>query len=295
MSKSADVYAAVADKILEALEQGVRPWESVFKDGLGGFPVRVTGDQYQGINRFLLGMEMSERGYHHPLFMTFSQAKKLGGKVRKGEKASLSVFYKKLEVEDRNDSDKTVSIPMLKRNMVFNVAQIDGLSDELLAKYQIEQPDNSENAIIQRAEKFVQAVPAKVIESNQTPHFSPSKDHVSMPNINTFISSEVFYAVYLHELSHWAGGKPRLDRTTAEWSKENYAREELVAEITAAFLCPIIGLTPRIHEQHAPYLASYIKVIKDDPKAFFKACSQAEKSADYLRSFSEEKEALEAA
>lgn len=294
MSKS-DVYTAVADKILEALEQGVRPWESVFKGGLGGFPVRVTGDQYQGINRFLLGMEMSERGYHHPLFMTFAQAKKLGGKVRKGEKASLSVFFKKLDVTDRNDSDKTVSIPILKKNMVFNVAQIDGLSDELLAKYQIEQPDNSANAIIERAEKFVRAVPAKVIESNQTPHFSPSKDQVSMPSIDAFISSDAYYAVYMHELAHWTGGKTRLDRTTPEWTKENYAREELVAEISAAYLCPLLGLTSRIHEQHAPYLASYIKVIKDDPKAFFKACSQAEKAADYLRSFSEENEAQEAA
>lgn len=286
---SSELYQEIAAKIIASLEEGIRPWEGCFNTGIG-FPVRVTGDQYQGINRFLLGMAMHEKGYTSPIWMTFNQARKLGGKVRKGEKSSLSVFFKQLEVEDKANADKTKIIPMVKRNNVFNVAQIDGLPEGFKDKFT--QTPAVTLTPIEKAEAFFEAIPSKVIEAPQTPHYSPSKDVISMPPMGDFKTAEQYYAVKMHEHGHWTLHESRLNRSALlkDWSKENYAREELCAELTAAFVCPLLGIDSLIDAHHAPYIDSYIKILKSDPQAFLKACSQAQKAADYLRAFSEEKD-----
>ena len=107
-----------------------------------------------------------------------------------------------------------------------------------------------------------------------------------MPPLNAFSSSNHYYATFLHELAHWSGHQDRLNRLTlVERTPENYYREELCAELTASFLCPTLGIEPLIDEEHAPYLQHYILLLQNDPKAFVKACAQAEKAADYLKSF----------
>lgn len=298
MSKSAQLYQEITQSIIESLSNGVRPWESCFNTSGGGFAMRVTGDEYQGINRFLLSMAMQEKGYRHPVWMTFNQARKLGGKVRKGEKASLSVFFKPLEIDDKTTvGEKKKIIPLVKRNMVFNLGQIDDLPEEFLSKFLTNLEESEPMPPIERAEAFIKAIPADCVEANQTPHYSPSKDIVSMPAMKQFKTAENYYSVFLHELGHWTMHKTRLNRVELmkEWSKENYAKEELVAELTAAFLCPAIGIDPLIDTQHAPYLDHYIKLLTKEPQAFLKACSQAQKAADFLRAYSEEKEEEKAA
>ena len=276
------LYKQIADKILIAMESGVRPWEECYSVTRLGFAQRVTGDDYRGINRFLLTFAMIEKGYQNPVWMTFNQARKLGGCVRKGETASLSLFFKPIETKDEETGeDKT--IPMAKANRVFNVEQIDGLDDDFMEKYQasLKQYDNTPSM---RAEAFIKATQANVIQQDGIPCYKPSTDEVFMPAINQFKTAEQYYATYLHELAHWTAHRDRLNRPIlAEFSKVNYFKEELCAELTAAFLCPSIGIKPLIDDEHAPYLDGYIKLLKDEPRAFVTACSQAEKAADFLR------------
>lgn len=276
------LYQQIADKIVIAMENGVRPWEECYSVTRSGFAKRVTGDDYRGINRLLLTFAMIEKDYQCPVWMTFNQAKKLGGGVRKGEKASLSLFFKPLETTDEETGeDKT--IPIARTNMVFNVEQIDGLPEDFMDKHNAT-PKHYDNNPLERAEAFIKATKANVIHKDGTPSYKPSTDEIFMPAINQFKTAEQYYATYLHELAHWTAHRDRLNRPIlSEFSRVNYSKEELCAELTAAFLCPSIGVKPLIDEEHAPYLAGYIKLLKDEPGAFITACSQAEKAADYLR------------
>lgn len=280
------VYEQIANKILETMESGVRPWEQCYSVSQQGFAKRVTGEDYRGINRILLTLAMWEKGYRHPVWMTFNQAKKMGGRVRKGEKASLSVFFKMLTVDEIDpETGEQKEVPMVKTNMVFNVEQIDNLDDEVISGFLPALKEN-DNTPIEQAEAFIAKIPAQIIEANDTPKYIPSKDLVSMPSITQFITSEHYYATFLHELAHWTMHKSRLNRPILqEWNKTNYFKEELCAELTASFLCPSVGIEPLIDAEHAPYLKHYIDLLKDEPKAFMTACAQAEKAADYLRAY----------
>lgn len=284
-----NVYEQISTKILEALEAGVRPWEQCYSVAQQGFAKRVTGDDYRGINRLLLTLAMWEKGYRHPVWMTFNQAKKMGGMVRKGEKASLSVFFKMLEVKDIDEATgERKEIPMAKTNMVFNVEQIDGLDEAFTAGF-LTQEDDVDNSPIEKAEAFIAKIPATIIEANETPKYIPSKDLVSMPNIKKFTSSEHYYATFLHELAHWTMHESRLNRPILkEWNQVNYHKEELCAELTASFLCPEVGIEPLIDDEHAPYIAGYIELLNNEPKAFMTACAQAERAAEYLKAYQTE-------
>ena len=280
---SADLYKEIADKILVSLMKGVRPWESCYSVGTGsGFATRVTGDQYKGINRMLLTMAMWEAGYTHPVFMTFNQARELGGSINKGEKSHLSVFFKQHEIDeiDPMTGEKKI-VPVIKGNRVFNVAQISGLSDAFLSKF-INKVEINDFNPIERAEAFIKNLPVEILEKDSTPCYIPSKDIICMPKIGQFKTVEQYYATLLHEEIHSTGHKSRLNRFETERNKKSYAKEEVTAELGAAFLLPSLGLEPLIDDEHSPYINDYIQVLKDDPKAFLTACSKAEKAADWL-------------
>lgn len=281
---SAPLYETIAQTILTALEKGVRPWEQCYSISQKRFPIRVTGEDYKGINRIMLLIAMLDNQFSRPLWMTYHQAKQLGAQVRRGEKASLSVFYKSLEITD-DDSGEVRTLPMMKANRVFNCDQIDNLPEDFLAKV-LPPPQTYNTHPCIRAESFIQTLPANCHKRDGTPAFSPANDEIYMPDIQQFKTAEQYYATYLHELAHWTGHTSRLNRNTLNArDKTSYCREELVAELTASFLCPAIGIEPLIDEEHAPYLQHYITLLKDDPKAFVTACSQAEKAADYLKGF----------
>jgi antirestriction protein ArdC len=280
------VYEKVAEQILTALENGVRPWDQCYSVSKRCFPIRSTGDEYRGINRFLLLFSMHNSGFSSPMFMTFNQARKLGGSVRKGEKASLSLFYSTLEIEEEGRDDKKM-IPYAKQNNVFNVDQIDGLPEGFMEKFVTKPVFNDDLEPCERAERFIQNVPAVINEKDCVPCFRPALDLVNMPKIGQFKTVEHYYATAMHELTHWTGHPKRLHRFEADkaQNEKDYAFEELVAEIGASFLLPAMGIEPLIDEEHAPYISHYIKLLNDDPKAFISACSKAEKAADLLKSF----------
>lgn len=264
-----DIYQEITTAILEALQAGVRPWKQCYTTSL---PLRTTGDQYKGINCLRLMLEAERKGYLSPHWMTFQQATERGGYVRKGEKSTLVCFFKTFEKDDPDSEEGTVKIPVARAYHVFNLEQLEGVGQDTLG----EKP-----TIITETSRFFASLPGKVVETTQTPAYSPTKDQIRMPGIERFSSAEAYYATLGHEYIHWTGHESRLQRN-AERSRAGYAFEELVAELGAAFLLPQIGLQPLIDDEHAPYIAHYVKMLEDDHKAIFRASTLAQRATDYL-------------
>lgn len=287
-SKRQDVYSRVTQKIMADLERGVRPWMKPWStENVGGRvlrPLRHDGTPYRGINIVMLWAEATEKGYGNPHWMTYRQAVALGGQVRKGEHGSLVVYADKIKKTETDESgeESERSIPFMKGYTVFNVEQIDGLPERYSAT-----PENPAACLLQRiehAERFVASTLADIRHGGNRAYYAEGPDHVQVPPLPAFNDRENYYATLLHELTHWTKHKSRLDRDLGRkrWGDEGYAREELVAELGAAFLCADLGITPDVREDHASYVASWLKVLSDDKRAIFQAAAHAQRAADYL-------------
>lgn len=283
-----DVYQKVTNQIVAALEQGVRPWMQPWSAehaaGRITRPLRANGLPYQGINVLMLWGAAEEKGYSAPIWMTFKQAVAVGGCVRKGEHGSLVVYastFKKAETDESTGEETERDIPFLKGYTVFNVEQIDGLPAHYLAPAA---PRLDPVQRIERAESFFAAIGATVRHGGGRAYYNIGSDFVQMPNFETFRDAESYYATLGHELTHWTRHPSRLDRDLGRkrFGDEGYAIEELVAELGAAFLCADLDLAPEQREDHAAYVASWLKVLKDDKRAIFTAASYAQKAADFL-------------
>lgn len=200
----------------------------------------------------------------------------------------------KLEEQD-DGSEEERSIAFMKAYTVFNVEQIDGLPEHY---YKKPEPVIDDAQRIYHAEDFFAATRAYIRHGGNHAFYSGDSDHVQMPPFECFNSPENYYATLAHELTHWTKHPTRLDREFGRktWGDEGYAREELVAELGAAFLCADLGLTPEAGTDHAAYIQSWLKVLKNDKRAIFSSAAHAQKAADYLNSFqaSETKEGVAA-
>jgi antirestriction protein ArdC len=220
-------------------------------------------------------------GYRTPRFLTFKQALDLGGHVRKGERGTKVYFVRKLEIqEDAGDETSTRLIPKMREYTVFNVDQCDGLPNSVVAgkPSRVRNPDTRDEL----ADEFLRSTGADIRERHGEAYFVPSRDFVSVPAFEAFKGADHFYNVAFHELTHWTGHKPRLGRDLKNrFGSRAYAAEELIAELGAAFLCAEFGFDGDL--RHAGYIGHWIELLKSDKRAFFTACSQASKAADYLR------------
>ena len=282
-----DVYTRVTDRIVADLEQGVRtwmkPWSAEHAAGKISRPLRHNGTPYRGMNVLLLWAEAVAKGYAAPSWMTFKQALEFNAHVRKGEHGSLVVYANSITKTETNDKgeDTEREIPFLKGYTVFNVEQIEGLPAHYYAK-----PENplplSER--IESADHFLTATGATIYHGGNRAFYAPGRDLVQMPPFEAFRDKESYYATALHELTHWSGAKHRLDRSfdAKRFGDHGYAREELVAELGAAFLCADLGITPEIRDDHAAYLGSWLKVLQEDKRAIFSAAAHAQRAADFL-------------
>jgi antirestriction protein ArdC len=286
-----DVYNSVTERIIADLEQGVRPWQSPWRNPAGhGFvslPLRANGEPYRGINTLLLWLHALDKGFVSPHWLTFKQAQALGAQVRKGERASQIVYagtLNRTETDDTTGTEVERGIPFLKAYAVFNADQIDGLPDRFIPQPREPIPDHSRNA---QAEAFIAATSAEIRHGGAKAYYSPSQDHIQLPPFANFIEAEGYYATLCHELAHWTGHSSRLDRdlSRTRWGDAAYAAEELVAELGAAFICAQLQLTPQIREGHAAYIACWLKVLKADKRAIFTAAAQAQRAADFLLAF----------
>ena len=243
------------------------------------------------MNVLLLWGEAVEKGYTAPIWVTYKQAQELGGNVRKGEKSALVVYANKLTRTETGDQGEEIEkqIPFMKAYAVFNVQQVDGLPAHYYG-----QPENplplSER--LEAVDKFITQTGADIRNGGNSAFYAPSKDLVQMPPFEAFKDKESYYATLLHELTHWTSHKSRLDRSfnAKRFGDHGYAREELVAELGAAFLSADLGITPEVREDHAAYLDHWLKTLKEDKRAIFSAAAHAQRAADYLQSLQERKE-----
>ncbi|MPY24461.1 ArdC family protein [Shewanella sp. YLB-07] len=275
-----DLYQEITDQVIAALENGVKPWVCPWEtsNGSSGLPVNFdTRHAYSGINVLLLWCAASASGFASSSWLTFKQALALGGCVRKGEKGTRIIFYKMLEKE--NQQGEKENIPMLKSFTVFNVEQIDGLNIEPVPVNDIEVVSGFE--ALEHVEQFFIDTGANITEQGESAFFRPSTDEIVLPSRERFTNAADFYATGLHELVHWCGAKPRLDRPMRnKFGSEDYAFEELIAELGCSFLMASLGVTGEV--QHESYIASWLKRLHNDKRYIFKAASAASKAHQYL-------------
>lgn len=277
-----DVYQEVTDDILALLERGVRPWQGPWNRKDSKFdgsvlPVRENGELYRGINILILWGKALKCGYESHVWMTYKQAESLGGQVRKGEKGTSVVYYGQgtKSEKDKDGKSKEVKFSFLKSYSVFNIQQIDGLD---LSRFEA-RPLGVTDSL-----KFFQDAGAKIIQQGSEAFYSQSKDTVCIPKVSYFKSEDHFTAVLAHEMIHWTGAELRIGRDiSGKFGSEKYAREELVAEIGAAFLCAGLGVDPSLRELNASYIEKWAALLKEDKKAIFHAASMAAKGADYIK------------
>ena len=301
--KTNEIYQSVTDTIIELLEDHqahnfTRPWILMGQDGdFARNP--STGKYYRGINQLLLSSMLLKQKYLNNTWMTFKQVSNLGGKVRKGEKSTPIVFYKtvylgedkkhvplskaKLMSEQERKKNGIKAIPVLKLYRVFNVtSQTEGLDPKY---YETKSQDPLQDFIKDdRAEDLIQATGAdiEIVESNRA-YYDPMADKIRLPLREQFRGqTEPFYSTALHELGHWTGHPTRLNRKGGKvFGDTDYAKEELVAELTSAFCCAALGFSKTI-SSNAAYIQSWLGALKQDNKAVVRAANQAQKAADYI-------------
>lgn len=282
-----DLYQRVTDKIIADLEQGnltwLKPWSAGNTEGRITRPLRHNGQPYNGINVLMLWGAAVESGFLSPHWMTFKQALELDAHVRKGERGSLVVYANTITKteEGANGEEAERQIPFMKGYTVFNVEQIDGLPDHYYAK---PEPLIDPAQRIDHADAFFAATGAAVAHGGNRACYSVATDRVQLPAFEAFRSPESYYATLAHELTHWTRHPSRLDRDFGrkQWGDEGYAREELVAELGAAFLCADLELTPEPGADHAAYIESWLTVLRGDKRAIFSAAAHAQRAADFM-------------
>lgn len=270
------VYQIVTERIIAAIDRGVAPWRIPWSQSLGQPRNLSSGKAYRGVNVWLLAIAQWEKGYPTSQWVTYKQAQAMGGQVRKGEKSTMITFWKFFDTTDKK-TNEPIRLPVLRYYNVFNVAQCDGLKYETPKAF----PTNS----IESAESIVAGMPKRPeIREGGRACYSTTDDAVEMPAMSRFEKGEDYYSTLFHELAHSTGHESRLNRSMkAAFGSSVYAREELVAEMTAAYLCAECGIIDQTIEQSAAYLASWKKRLQDDEKLFVMAASAAQKAADFIR------------
>ncbi len=288
------VYDIITTKVLDLLERGTVPWRGGWTRSVVGAPSSLsTGKVYRGINRLLLAVVAEAASFTSPFWLTFRQAKELGGSIRKGEKGQPCVFWRVIdkthdsEQEDPVEADTRQSSRkrfVLRYYTVFNATQCDGLPADISAP-----SSTSPTTPIASCED----VPAKYVNGPSVVHgvnraaYSVSLDRVVMPSATTFAEPEAYYSTLFHELTHSTGHPDRLGRFSSSgvippFGLADYSREELVAEMGAAFLCAETGISCAVLENQAAYLDGWLSVLREDSKALVVAAAQAQRAVDLI-------------
>ncbi len=289
----ASLYDEVTAKIIAQLEAGCFPWAQPWSSAAAvpGLPRNaVSGRPYSGVNVLILWGAVIEGCYPSQDWLTFRQALAAGGCVRKGERGHTIFYADRFTPEDGREGGDTPegkprSIPFLKRFVVFNAAQCDGLPERLTADPTPLPPREQHES----AEALIAATGADFRIGGAGAFYDVGGDYVQVPPQPAFAHQIDFYRTALHELGHWTGSKTRLARDqSGRFGSALYAREELCAELASAYLCAALGIVPTV--RHADYLGSWLTVLRADSRAIFKAASQASKAADFLLAFVRESE-----
>lgn len=278
MAQHHDLHQEVTDRILTALERGTAPWQRPWKEGEGfDLPVNaVTGRPYHGINTLLL------MGEGDPRWCTYKQAQEQGWQVREGEVGTQIGFYKMAEVTDKEKLNPDTgepekrTFPLLRSYVVFNAQQIEGIPP--LDRDALRPPGWDPQAA---AEAIMARSGAQIRHGGNDAFYLPKHDVIQLPEQGQFPTAGDYYGTALHELGHWTGHESRLDRKFGLFGSEQYAKEELRAEIASAMLSAELGV-PHNPETHASYLGSWIEALRNDKREIFRAAADAQKITDFL-------------
>ena len=270
-----DIYQDVTDRIVKTLESGTVPWLRPWRDNKCGSALEpynaATGRPYNGINLLILGtMPYADLGW-----LTFKQAKELGGSVRGGEHGTHVVFWK-FEHQKDKETGEVKTVPFARMYTVFNVSQCDGLDANKLKRPAAPVAGSTDmNAVASRAG-------ATVRHGGNKAFYTTKGDFIQIPSIEAFRTPELYQATLAHELTHWTGHKDRCAREFGKrFGDQAYAFEELVAEIGSAFLCARHGIALE-SLQHPAYVATWLEVLKNDKRAIFTASSKAKQATEFL-------------
>lgn len=286
---SSKVYEIVSDRIITALEQGIIPWRKQW-DAAASDRLPINGNSrkpYRGINVLTLWCEQAAKGYASHKWVTFKQALELGGNVRKGEKATPVVFWKFDRKTDKTPGEID-SYCFARYYSVFNIAQCDGIATDapIVPADRVFSPLESAEIV---ANRYLECANApRLRHGGASAHYAPTLDYVQMPERVTFGSSEGYYSVLFHELAHSTGHASRLDRLKdgalcSPFGSEDYSKEELTAEMSAAFLCAESGIAnDATLNNSVAYIQSWLRALKNDKQMVITAAQRAQRAADYI-------------
>jgi antirestriction protein ArdC len=285
------LYDEITAKIISQLEAGCVPWVQPWGTSAAKAPLAMptnaaTGRRYSGINVLILWGSVVEHGFPVQSWVTFRQALGLGGHVRKGEHGTTVVYADRFTPDDekkraQETGEKAQSIPFLKRFTVFNVAQCEGLAEELTTTAPLAEP----GLIEPKVEALIKAMGIDFrIGGDRAFYAPPPCDYIQVPPPQAFFDPINFARTALHEVGHLVGAPHRLNRDlSGSFGSRKWAFEELVAELNSAFCCASLGIVPTV--RHADYLGSWLDVMREDSRAIIRAASQASKAADYILGF----------
>jgi antirestriction protein ArdC len=274
-NKRGSVYEVITERIIAMLEKGTVPWQKPWKVSTGLPRNLVSKKPYRGINTLLL----HSMSYESPFWLTFHQAQQLGGMVRKGERACPVVFGKRVKEQDEQTGEET-AYTVLRLYNVFNTAQIDGLKN-------IPAPVETPATVNTTAADIVALMPKRpeIKYGMSKAYYSPGADIIAMPDRARFDNEAHFFSTIYHEMVHATGAKSRLNRQTltesAGFGSNPYCKEELIAEMGAAFLCGQAGIENTI-ENSAAYVQSWLEQLQNDKTLIVQAAAQAQKAADFI-------------
>jgi antirestriction protein ArdC len=273
--KLIDLHQTVTDRIIAEMQKGVTPWEKGWNATTSFVPANaITGRRYSGMNILMLWLAAQDHGYSQAEWLTFKQANEVGAKVKKGEKATpvLFVSFK----EEENEKGETVKKPFTRIFYVFNLAQVDGLDKAYPSRTPPVGDERYDNA-----EAFLSNCGIRITYGGDRACYVPHEDRIMLPPYSSFNTDDDFFAVGFHEAIHGSGHKERLNRVlNTKFRSPEYRFEELIAELGSAFLCAQHGYP--FNRSHPAYLDSWIKAMKDDNQAIFRAASYASQAAEYL-------------
>ena len=277
-----DVYTRITNEIVAAIEAGTGEWRAPWHhDGSSiARPINLSsGRRYRGINTVALWVAAMNSDYADGLWGTYRQWDAAGAQVRKGERATTVVFWKQDERgnDSASDDDEGGHRKMFARAFsVFNVAQVDGYESAPVVGLSQEQRHAD-------AETFIGNLGVATVFGGSEAYYRPSSDVVHMPPFDRFREAASFYGVWLHENGHASGAKHRLDRDlSGRFGSASYAAEECCVEILSGLILADLGIAHHPRPDHAAYIASWLKVLKEDPRAIFTAASKAQQAADWM-------------
>jgi antirestriction protein ArdC len=281
------VHRLVTDRMIAALERGTVPWQKPWNAGDGRPTSMTTGQPYRGVNVFLLGLAAAEEGYRSRYWGTYRQITQLGGQVRRGEHSTLVVFWKPVEIADRDPQTGELmakQVSVLRYYRVFNAMQADHLPDRF---HPAPKHDTQIRAPQAMLDAYLGAGPVLRHVAGDRAAYQPATDTIRLPLRRQFRSAENYYATAFHEAAHSTGHPSRLDRPGVaafdHFGSDRYAREELVAEMTSSVLCAETGIdNPALFDNSAAYIAGWLSALNDDRTLVIAAAAQAQRACDLI-------------